>query len=100
MSRYNANRQIKDEMGRRYTSTTIIPSIPNDPSDIYIRVYSEERLDLLAFRFYGDANKWWIIATANNLGKGSLIVPSNTRLRIPINIQNIQAQIESFNANR
>lgn len=100
MSRYNTSKQKKDKNGVRYITTSLIPVIPLDVSDIYIRVYSEERLDLLAFRFYGDASKWWIIAAANNLGKGTLIVKSNTRLRIPNNIQSIQTQIDEFNATR
>ena len=100
MSRYNTSKQLNDNNEKRYISTTLIPFIPGDTSDIYIRVYAEERLDLLAFRFYGDASKWWIIAAANNLGKGSFIVPSNIRLRIPNNIQTIQTQIDQFNATR
>ena len=26
---------------------------------------------------------WWVIAAANGLGKGTMIVPANTKLRIP-----------------
>lgn len=100
MSRYNSNKIIFDKSNKRQLNTTLIPELPFDASDIYIRVYSEERLDLLAFKFYGDASKWWIIATANNLGKGTLVVPANTRLRIPSNIQTVQTQITNFNETR
>ena len=58
-----------------------------------------ERLDLLAYRFYGDASKWWIIASANGLGKGTLFVPENTTVRIPID-ERIQDNIEQTNNSR
>ena len=35
--------------------------------NIFIKITSPERLDLLAYRFYGDASKWWIIASANDI---------------------------------
>jgi hypothetical protein len=50
---------------------------------VLIKTTSPERLDNLAKLFYDDSTLWWIIASANNLGKGSWIVPQNTTLRIP-----------------
>ena len=52
---------------------------------IYIRTTSMDRLDKLALYFYEDSTMWPIIATANGLGKGTIIVPPNTKLRIPAN---------------
>lgn len=100
MSRYNKSKQLQDEFRKRRITTALIPFIPVDENDIYIQTTSIERLDLLADRFYGDATKWWIIASANNVGNGSYYVKSNTRLRIPQNIQAIQEQIELFNVSR
>jgi nucleoid-associated protein YgaU len=40
-------------------------------------------LDKLAVSFYNDAASWWVIAAANGLGKGTLMVPRDTKLRIP-----------------
>ena len=100
MSRYSKSVIRRDEQRKQRLDTTLIPFIPVDPSDIFILTTSTERLDLLADRFYGDATKWWIIASANKLGKGTYIIPSNTRLRIPNNIQLIQDQIELFNGTR
>lgn len=84
MSRYNTTPVIQPLNEKRRKSTTIFPSLPlNTDSDIYIRTTSIERLDKLAYKFYDDQTMWWIIAAANGLGKGTLIVPNNTRLRIP-----------------
>ena len=77
MSRYLTTKQIKDNNGKRKASTTIFPVVPFSQKDIFIKITSPERLDLLAYRFYGDASKWWIIASANALGKGTLFVPEN-----------------------
>lgn len=82
MGRYNTTTAIRNKFGKQIAKTTII-SMPFDANDIYIKTTSIERLDLLANEFYGDASDWYKIASANNLGKGSLWVPANTILRIP-----------------
>ena len=56
-------------------------------------------MDLLAFDLYNDVTLWWVIAAANGLGKGSLIVPQNTLLRIP-DVSDIEAQIQKVNTSR
>jgi hypothetical protein len=92
MNRYEFITAIKTETGKSRFSTLIIPNIPeNTTSDIYIRTTSMERLDKLALNFYDDTTMWPIIAAANGLGKGTIVVPPNTRLRIPnkTNITNI-----------
>jgi hypothetical protein len=99
MSRYNTTKQIKDENGTRRASTTIFPSMPSRAEDIFVKITSPERLDLLAYRFYGDASKWWIIASSNGLGKGTLFVPENTIIRIPADSK-IQETVEQTNNNR
>ncbi len=65
-----------------------------------VTIYTNEsNLDLLADKFYNDVSLWWVIATANALGKGSLYIPENTRLRIP-SVTKIQDVIESLNNSR
>jgi hypothetical protein len=61
----------------------IVPNIPVSPNDVYIQTTSVERLDKLASKFYQDATMWWAIGVANGLGKGTLIIPQNTTIRIP-----------------
>ena len=82
MGRYTTIPIIDTELPRRY-STRIFPVIPLSAEDVYIITTSTERLDKLALSFYGDASFWWVIAAANGLGKGTLIVQQNVKLRIP-----------------
>ena len=70
------------EKGRVY-NTTHIPVIERSSQDRYIFSRMGDRLDNLAFQFYGDPRHWIILAVANNLGKGTLIIPPNIQLRIP-----------------
>lgn len=83
MSRYSTSKQIKDKNGSRRVNTTIVPPVPKSDLDTYIQVTNTERLDKLAYDFYDDASQWWIIAAANGLGKGTLMVPEGSRIRIP-----------------
>ena len=85
--RYNNTAVIKDKnRQRRYGSWIIsIPEATTD--DIYIQVTSADRLDILAAKLYGNQSLWYIIAAANALGKGSLVVNPGTVLRIPPSTQ-------------
>jgi hypothetical protein len=96
MSRYSSTPVIRDTTEQRRKATTIIPEIPISVSDIYIQITSADRLDKLANTFYGDSTLWWVIATANNLGKGTIVVPQNVILRIPSK-SNIQQIINNIN---
>lgn len=98
MGRYNTTTAIYNKFGKQIAKTTII-STPFDTADIYIRTTSIERLDLLAETFYGDVSDWYKIAVANNLGKGSLWVPQDTVLRIPI-IDGFDTYITKLNNER
>jgi hypothetical protein len=81
--RYAVTDILKTSTQKRRYATTILPVIPVSANDTYIQVTNAERLDVLANQFYGDISLWWVIATANGIGKGSIIVPQNTKLRIP-----------------
>ena len=63
--------------------TTRYPKSERLQGDFYLFSRSGDRLDLLAQKFYGDVRRWWIIANANNLGKGTLMVPPGLQIRIP-----------------
>lgn len=100
MSRYliaNVQRDVNTE--KRKLSTVIIPTPTTKASDIYIQIYGADRLDKLALTFYEDASLWWMIAAANGLGKGTLLVPSGVILRIPDKL-NIQDYINITNLSR
>ena len=100
MSRYNKNKIIKDDEGRRKLTSTLLVAPAKSEQDTYIQVYVPERLDLLAFRFYGDQTKWWIIAEANSIPKGTLYTPENTIIRIPANTNSFLTRIEEYDNGR
>ena len=95
MSRYSTTSVIKDENGKRKRSTTIFPTIPSAVDDTFIITTSADRLDKLANIFYDDTTLWWVIAAANGLGKGTLIVPANTKLRIPAKTEFLDQVIQT-----
>jgi|ETNvirenome_6_85_1030632.scaffolds.fasta_scaffold08601_2 phage tail protein X len=71
-----------DTPARSYEST-YYPEFKPTQDDTYIHSRTGDRLDNLAFEYYGDTSLWWVIALVNNLGKGSLVVPVAIQLRIP-----------------
>ena len=83
--RYNTNRVV-NKNGKRYLQSYVLGDIPeSDPGDIFIEVSTTDRLDLIADKFYGNPNLWWIIAQANAIGKGTLYIKEGAILRVPAN---------------
>lgn len=74
---------IDRSTGRRRIAHIDYPVLPYRDSDIYLYSRSGDRLDILAYQYYNDQSMWWIIARANNLGKGTFNIPPGRRLRIP-----------------
>ena len=66
----------------RRLSSVMYPNF-NTNEDTKILSQEGDRLDLLAKEFYGDESLWFVIAKANNLGKGSFNVPAGQVIRIP-----------------
>lgn len=85
---------IQKDMGRRFRKTVKLPIIEPSEDDIYIIGVVGDRLDTLAYKYYGRSSYWWIIARANNIGNGDLVVPVGKQLRIP---QNTTEIIEDYN---
>ena len=88
-SRYERNQVQKLKDGREVYRTKIYPNIPLRDSDIYIVTQGGDRLDTLAYQYYGDQSLWWIIATANNIHDAPFAVPDGTILRVPKNYLDI-----------
>ena len=61
--------------------TTIYPEVPERNDDLHVIAQEGDRLDNLAFEFYGDPKLWWFIAQTNNIS--TMNVKSGTSLRIP-----------------
>ena len=101
MNRYVVAKTIKlrDETVPKH-ATSFNPQINRRNDDLFIRTVAGDRLDNLAHEFYKDVSLWWIIATANQLGKGTFAVPPGTKLRIPLNVSEIIDEYRSFNLGR
>jgi len=97
MRRYdNIPRQTRWD-GKRVYQTTEYPLIPSQASDLQIISNEADSLDTLAYKYYGDPTLYWIIARANNLGKGRMSVPPGLTLRIPVDINGIVNQFNNLN---
>ena len=87
--RYQNIEITKNNTGERYYSNNIYPDIPLSNNDSYIIAVLGDRLDLLAFDFYGDTSFWWVIASANSLPGDSLYVEPGMQFRIPIDLSSV-----------
>ena len=83
MSRYE-NTSVgkdKDKKVNKY-NTTLYKRVPERNDDIIVLTQEGDRLDNLAFEFYGNPHLWWFIANINKLN--SINVKPGLTLRIPI----------------
>ena len=92
-SRYRKTQTKKTFDGRTVYKASFIPNIPLRDDDIYVATETGDRLDTLAFQFYGNASYWWIIASANNIHDAPIGFTDGTILRIPQDYISILAQI-------
>jgi nucleoid-associated protein YgaU len=77
------------------------PNVPLSESDVYVITTVGDRLDSLAYSYYGDSTLWWVIAAANNNAtKGALFPVPGTQLRIPTNVNSVLQQFDQFNKAR
>ena len=81
--RYDNIETKKISDGRVVMRPQIYPDIPLRDDDIYIITQTDDRIDLLAHEFLGDASLYWIILAANNIHDAVFAVPDGTKLRIP-----------------
>ena len=93
MNRYKSIVNLKSDT-RTYKSNPIYPQIPPSEDDFYIVSTIGDRYDTLAVEYYGDSKLWWIIASANNMTKASLVLEPGVQIRIPASKEE---SIELFN---
>jgi hypothetical protein len=86
--------------GSQYYLNNIYPDIPLTNEDNYVITTLGDRLDLLAFDFYGDTSFWWVIASANSLPGDSLYLEPGTQLRIPVDLSGIISNYKLVNTIR
>lgn len=88
-----------NEKNKKVTRSVIYPPIPKYDTDIYVITTPGDRIDLLAYRYYGSVNYAWIILEANSSNKDTYVLAPGTQLRIPSpsEISNIMMMYEEFN---
>jgi len=96
MKRYTTTRKRIDKAGIRSYSTTYYPTIPIENNDIFIYTKDGDRLDNIAYKYYGDNTLWWIIAKANGI-RGIMALDVGTSLRIPGNVTRIVERFRNIN---
>ena len=97
MRRYESTPIKRRWDGKRVFLTTRYPDIKPSDDDSFVISSDGDYLDTLAYKYYGDPTLWWIIALANNLGKGKLSVEPGLQIRLPADINNIITQFHSLN---
>jgi len=94
-SRYRNNEVKKLADGRNVYKSRIYPKVPKSDQDTYIVTQGGDKLDTLAYQFFGDASLWWIIAATNNIHDAPFALPDGTILRIPYNYQKVISDFEN-----
>lgn len=81
----------------QYRKNAIYPNVDPTDTDEYIITTAGDRLDLLAFDYYGDSSLWWVIASVNNLDGSSLFPPTGSQLRIPVDYYEVVSSFANKN---
>lgn len=87
----------RNGIGDQYYVNNLYPDIELTADDSYVITVLGDRLDLLAFDFYGDTGFWWVIASANALPGDSLYLEPGAQIRIPANISGIISNYKAVN---
>ena len=98
MDRYKFTKIINNKnTGNRVYKSTFYPKIRIGNADKFVYPIDGDRLENLAYRYYGDSTLWWIIAQANKIRDGSYALKPDEKLRIPSNIAQITNDLQSIN---
>lgn len=97
MKRYDSTKQHPRFDGKRVYRTTQYPTISPSDNDTIVISDQGDFLDSLAYKYYGDPTLWWIIALANNIGKGRMSIEGGLQLRIPVDVNRILSEFNNLN---
>ncbi len=102
MNRYEKGVILKTEFTNRpYYKGRYYPNVPLSETDVYVITNVGDRLDNLAYSYYGDSTLWWIISVANNNATNGALYPiPGTQLRIPTNVNDVIRLYNQFNQAR
>lgn len=85
VSRYKNVRQIQDKDTGKIYHETMNQYFVDETNNDYVYIVdneTENRLDLISYKYYSTAKYWWVIALANYI-IDPFDVPYGTSLRIP-----------------
>jgi hypothetical protein len=101
MARYDTKEILKSTDRKQYYRGKFYPNIPLNENDSYVVTTIGDRLDYLAYIYYGDSELWWVISVANNNATNGSIFPiPGTQLRIPADLNGILNLFNTFNQAR
>lgn len=83
--------------GSQIYTSILYPEIEIHDLDKYTISIDGDRLDNLSSEFYNTTDNWWMIAVANNLPKHTLFVEPGLQLRIPYDVDKINADYDILN---
>jgi hypothetical protein len=73
-----------DRQGRRLPYKLLRPFPPDSPTRQFHDVADHERLDLIAFTFFGDPEQFWRVCDANRTLRPDDLEAAGRRIRIPL----------------
>jgi len=82
MVKYQELKIRKSRLGKTVYATRLLSDKPVRILTTYTAI-AYERLDNVAYKFYGDPKYWYVIARANNLSNGVFHAPPGITLIIP-----------------
>ena len=85
----------KTQSGKQIYETIKYPTINKHENDIYIVSKYNDRLELLASKYYNDQSKYWIIGKANHIS--TMSINPGVQIRIPMDIDNIILEFINLN---
>ena len=63
--RYQNTPIERDSKGKRFFPTNLYNQVDPQADDIYLITDKGDRLDNLAYEYYGDPSLWWVLSSAN-----------------------------------
>ncbi len=80
-----SNLKITNTADGKIVYASALPSpLKSDLSDLIISADEITRLDLLAHKYLGDRDLWWMIASVNGITNGSMHVLPGAQILIPL----------------
>lgn len=81
----NCKLLIDKETGDKYLESFEAETIPYRVDDIYHTVEANEahRLDLIAYKYYGNPLLWWVLALANEIRNPIVAPAAGDVVRVP-----------------